>query len=145
MKKYWGVIVIALGLAGAIITTSPRTEQFTAPLYARERAQTAIIEPPADIVAWLHVEVETNWAWFWQKSQGRAWVTAGQKDTMRINVGKLCLRLAAHDTTQKCEYGASEITLKEKKRGVQIRKRAATVSAWSEFPALDTMTVKMEP
>jgi hypothetical protein len=42
-------------------------------------------------------------------------------------------------------YGVHEITIVEKKWGVQIAKRTAIVSAWTDQPVLETVTVKMEP
>lgn len=139
-------LLITIAAVFIVVATLPRREHSVTPLYARPASDThTMIELPAQPRAWLHVEVETNWAWFWQKTKGRAWVTEEKLDSVLVEVGKLCIRLIAHDTTQKCEYGMREITVQERKRGVQIAKRTAIVSAWAEFPALDTVTVKMEP
>ena len=142
MKKYRRAVVIALALISAITLTLPRTEHFALPLYAQ-----GVPEGAVDMreLPWLHVEVSTSYSWFHQKSTGRAWVTAGKQDTTPVKVAKLCLQLAAHDTTVTCESNVDEITLQEKKKGIQIKKRTAIVSAWAENPNLDTVTVKMEP
>ena len=119
-------------------------------LVARPRAQEpeetkTEIEVPTQPQAWLHVEVETSYSWFHQKSKGRAWVTVGKNDSTRVKVGKLCISLAAHDQKDSCAANADEIVISEKRRGVQIRKRTAIVSAWTDQPVLDTVIVKMEP
>jgi len=143
-KKHFLLVVIAVVLI--VVAMQTRSEHYVTPLYARPASETpATIELPAQPPAWLHVEVETNWAWFWQKSKGRAWVTEGKLDTLPVDVGKLCIRLIAHGTTEKCEYGTREITVQERRRGVQIAKRTAIVTALAEFPALDAVTVRMEP
>ena len=144
MKKIAFLLLLVVVVASVL--TLPHREEFTTPLYARLAPQETSVDT-MDLLAagWLHVEVETNWAWFWQKSKGRAWVTMGQRDTLPADVGKLCIQLTAHETNQKCEYGKHEITIEEKKRGVQIAKRTAIVSAWAEVPDLDTVTVSMEP
>ena len=142
MKKYGGMLIFAVVLAGAMAFMSPRTDHITIPLYAQE------IPAVADdlrVLPWLHVEVETSYGWFWQKSKGHAWVTEGKQDTTPVKVANLCIRLAAHDTTLKCEPNTDEIMIQEKKRGVQIKKHTAIVTAWAENPNLDSVTVKMEP
>ncbi len=138
----WGITVILLALSSVCILTMTHTERFAVPLYAQDVPAGAIDfhAPP-----WLHVEVETSYSWFHQRSKGRAWVTTGKQDTTPVKVGKLCIRLAAHDTTLKCEANVDEISLQEKKKGIQIKKRTAIVSAWAENPVLDTVTVHMEP
>lgn len=137
----WGMLIIAL-VAALAAFTGKHTEHFTMPLYAQD-------VPPGAIdfraLPWLHVEVETSYSWFHQRSKGRAWVTVGKQDTTPVKVGQLCIRLAAHDTTMKCEANVDEISLQEKKKGVQIRKRTAVVTAWADNPILDSVTVKMEP
>ena len=145
MNKIWLVLAVAACGFTAMLTM-PHTERIVTPLYADPPEETqAIIELPVRPPAWLHVEVETNWAWFWQKSKGRAWITEGRQDSLTLDVGKLCIQLTAHGTAQKCLYGVHEITIDEKKWGVQIAKRTAIVSAWTIQPVLDTVTVKMEP
>lgn len=139
----WGILIIAV-MAALAALSGTHTERFTMPLYAQQPQQIAVPETVVEL-PWLHVEVETSYGWFWQKSRGRAWVTAGKQDTMPVSVGNLCIRLAAHDTTIKCEANTNEISLQEKKKGIQIKKRIAVVSAWAESPALDTVTVRMEP
>lgn len=106
--------------------------------------QTPIIIDSAAL-PWLHVEVETSYGWFWQKSTGRAFVTAGRKSAERIKVGKLCIQLVAHDTTRFCLEHADSITVFEKKRGVGISKREAFVTAWTFEPALEPTTVSLKP
>jgi hypothetical protein len=140
------VILAAAAVVIAVFWFAPHTERFVVPLHARElrpadQAADLPIQPPA----WLHVEVETSWGWFWQTSKGHAWVTVDKQDTLPSDVGKLCIRLTAHGTNQKCEYGAHKIAIEEKKRGVQIAKKTAIVTAWTELPTLDTVTVSMEP
>ncbi len=139
----WGILVVA-AVAALAAFTGTHTARFTLPLYAQQPQQIAVPQTMT-IQPWLHVEVETSYGWFWQKSKGRAWVTAGKQDTTPMNVGSLCIRLAAHDTTLKCDSNTNEISLQEKKRGIQIKKHTAIVSAWAENPALDTVTVSMEP
>ncbi len=144
MRDYFRLPLAAsvLFLITFAVFLSPRTERFVLPLYAQ-----GVPEGAVDMreLPWLHVEVSTSYSWFHQKSTGRAWVTVGKQDTTPAKVGKLCLRLAAHDTTLTCDTNVDEITFQEKKKGIQIKKRTAIVSAWAENPNLDTVTVKMEP
>jgi len=103
---------------------------------------------PADSIKalpWLHVEVETSYGWFWQKSTGIAYTTAGRDSRQRVKVGKLCVRLAAHDTTTKCVENADSVVVFEQKKGVGIHKLTAFVTAWTEDPKLDTLRVQMNP
>ena len=133
----WAVVVLVLFVMVAFGLALPENQ----PLEKTRTVTEISAQPPG----WLHVEVETSWGWFWQKSKGRAWVTYDRQDTLPFQVGKLCIQLTAHGTTQKCLYGAHEITIEEKKHGVQIAKKTAIVSAWTDLPVLDTMMVKMEP
>lgn len=111
---------------------------------AETAAPTAAITDSAAL-PWLHVEVETSYGWFWQKSTGRAYVTTGRKSAERVKVGKLCIQLVAHDTTRFCFEQADSITVFEKKRGVGISKREAFVTAWTFEPALEPTTVSLKP
>ena len=146
--KPWGIVIIALAAVGALVSPyfsrGTKGVHFSAPLYAQQPQQIGVPQPMT-ILPWLHVEVSTNYGWFWQKSSGRAWVTISQKDTTRVNVGELCIRMQAHDTSQTCETNVSELTVSEKKKGIQIKKRTAIVSAWTVNPTVDTVTVRMEP
>lgn len=145
MNKKRLVFVVLLGVLMVVLAV-PHKQQMVTLLFAEPPEETpATTELPAPLPAWLHVEVETNWAWFWQKSKGRAWITEGRQDSLTLDVGKLCIQLTAHGTAQKCLYGVHEITIDEKKWGVQIAKRTAIVSAWTDQPVLDAVTVKMEP
>jgi hypothetical protein len=94
---------------------------------------------------WLHVDVETNYGWFWQKSTGRAYVTEDKEGKVPHSVGKLCLRLVAHDSTEQCVSGMDSIRIFEKKKGLGIHKRTAYVTAWAESPRLDTTRVQITP
>jgi hypothetical protein len=99
----------------------------------------------SDTSAYLHVEVETSYGWFWQKSIGRAYVTAGRDSKQKINVGKLCVKLEAHDSHENCLMQVDSMGVSEKKRGIAIPKRTAKVTAWCEDPKLGPITVTMEP
>jgi hypothetical protein len=94
---------------------------------------------------WLHVEVETSYGWFWQKSKGIAYVTASKDSKQLIKAGRLCVRLMAHDTTIKRVDKADSIVVIEKKWGIAIPKRTAYVAAWTEDPVMDTLRVEMAP
>jgi hypothetical protein len=94
---------------------------------------------------WLHVEVETSWGWFWQKSKGLAYVTVGKNGPQRHAVGKLCVQLQAHDTQDKCLTDADSLVITESRKGLGIPKRTAYVTAWTEAPALDTTRVEIRP
>ncbi|MDD5088948.1 MAG: hypothetical protein PHI18_09155 [bacterium] len=95
--------------------------------------------------AWLRVEVETSWGWFWQKSTGRAYVMADRDSPRRVKAGKLCISLEAHKITEKCVDNADSLVVFEKKRGVGIPKRTAVVTAWAESPDLDEVSASLEP
>jgi hypothetical protein len=94
---------------------------------------------------WLSLEVETSWGWFWQKTTGKAFVTVGKNSPVRHPVGKLYVRLVAHDSTQKVLANADSIVIFEKKKGLGIPRRTAYLTAWTEDPALDTTRVHIAP
>lgn len=96
-------------------------------------------------VPWLHVEVETKYAWIYQKSIGRAWTTVSRDDTTRVNVGELCLELEAHAKHTSCKSNESYIELTDLKRRLACKKKTAVVSAWTQAPNIQKTTVKMEP
>ncbi|HEY3295614.1 MAG TPA: hypothetical protein VGL38_09245 [bacterium] len=135
--RIFSALVILFGLLAALGHSQEKAES-SAP------ANSA----PADSakpLPWLHVEVETSYGWFWQKSTGIAYTTAGRDSKQRVKVGKLCVRLAAHDTTVKCLENADSVVVFEQKKGVGIHKLTAFVSAWTENPKLDTLRVQMNP
>ncbi len=94
---------------------------------------------------WLHVVVETKYAWIYQKSTGRAWTTVSRDDTTRVNVGELCLELNAYGKHKVCEADTSFLEVTDMKRRVAVKKRKAVVSAWAESPKIAKTTVEMEP
>ncbi len=94
---------------------------------------------------YLRVELETSYGWLWQKTQGRAYTTSDKDGKHRLKVDKLCLTLIAHDTTTQCAEGKDEIIIKEKKRGIGIKKKLAQISAWTEGPALGPEKLEMKP
>jgi hypothetical protein len=117
---------------------------------AQEKAQTAVSDSvssdtTAKPLPWLHVEVETSYGWFWQKSTGIAYTTVSRDSKQLVKVGKLCVQLVAHDTTTKCIENADSVVIFEKKSGVAIPKKIAYVAAWTEDPKLDTLRVHLAP
>jgi len=100
-------------------------------------------EPPP--LAWLRVEVETSWGWFWQKSTATAYVMENRITRRRLKAGKLCLRLEAHDITENCVENADSLVVTERKRGIAIPKRTAVATAWAENPDLEETSVALEP
>lgn len=94
---------------------------------------------------WLHVEIETKYAWIYQKSIARAWTTVSRDDTTRVNVGKLCLKLDAYKEQQVCWADTSYIELTDMKRRVATKKKTAVAVAWAEEPMLDSVRVEMKP
>ncbi len=94
---------------------------------------------------WLHVVVETKYAWIYQKSTGRAWTTVSRDDTTRVNVGKLCMKLEAYKKHESCWADTSYIELEDMKRRVAVKKKKAAVTAWAENPAIAKTKVEMEP
>jgi len=134
------ILLALLIMLGAIAAASVGQDKSQAA--APDSAATDTITRP---LPWLHVEVETSYGWFWQRSTGVAYTTAGKDSKQRIKVGKLCLRLVAHDTTTQCLENADSITVFESKKGVGIKKCTAYVTAWTESPKLDTLRVQMAP
>jgi len=130
-------VALALLLAAAIAGSQQHKETTTLAV----AADADTVRP----LPWLHVEVETSYGWFWQKSTGIAYTTAGRDSKQLVKVGKLCVRLAAHDTTLKCEENADSVVIFEHKKGVAIKKCTAYVTAWTESPKLDTLRVQMAP
>ena len=101
---------------------------------------------PADTSrAWLKLEIETSYGWFWQTSVGKAYVLADPDHPRPFKAGKLCGRLIAHDTTVTCLEKADTLIITEKKKGIFIGKREAFFSAWSESPNLKIERVSMKP
>ncbi|MFZ5432429.1 MAG: hypothetical protein ACOZB3_01525 [Calditrichota bacterium] len=107
----------------------------------------AVVDSPqvAQPQAWLRVEVETSWGWFWQKSTGRAYVTVDKKTQARTKAGTLHIRLEAHNINEKTVTDADSISISERKRGLGIPKRVAVVTAWAENPDIEETTVALEP
>jgi hypothetical protein len=95
--------------------------------------------------AWLHVEVETNWGWFWQKSTGRAFTTSSKDAKDRVKVGLLCIKLEAHKTDEKCLQNADSIGISEKVNGIGVVKMTAKVIAWAEHPHIEADSVSLNP
>ncbi|MBK6765349.1 MAG: hypothetical protein IPG71_03230 [bacterium] len=93
----------------------------------------------------LRVEVETKYAWIYQKSIARVWATASKDDTTRVNVGELCLQLDCYGQHKVCESDTSYLELTEIKRRVATKKKTAYVKAWSNETASDTVRVEMKP
>lgn len=93
----------------------------------------------------LRVEVETKYAWIYQKSIARVWATASKDDTTRVNVGELCLQLDCYGMHRLCETDTSYLEVTEIKRRLGVSKKTAFVKAWSNDPAMDTVRVEMKP
>lgn len=93
----------------------------------------------------LRVEVETNYAWIYQKSIARVWATVSKDDTTRVNVGELCLELDGYEQHKVCESDTSYLELSDIKRRIATKKKTAYVKAWSNDPAIDTVRVEMKP
>jgi len=134
------ILLALLIMLGAIAAASVGQDKSQAA--APDSAATDTITRP---LPWLHVEVETSYGWFWQKSTGIAYTTTGRDSKQLVKVGKLCVRLAAHDTTVKCLENADSVVLFEQKKGVGIKKCTAYVTAWTENPKLDTLRTEMAP
>lgn len=94
---------------------------------------------------YLHVELETSYGWLYQKSRGKAYTTSDKEGKHRVKVDKLCLTLIAHDSTTQCVEGDELIIVKEKKKGVGVKKKFARVVAWTEGPSLGPETMEMKP
>lgn len=131
------IALVALGLAENDSETTTATE----PLAMTDSTGVAIDSTQA----WLRVEVETSWGWFWQKSTGRVYVMVDKQSRQRMKAGKLCARLEAHDITEKYVDNADSLVVIEKKRGLGIPKRTAVVTAWAESPNLEEVSVALEP
>jgi len=116
---------------------------------AQSDGETVTTEQPLTALdsttAWLRVEVETSWGWFWQKSTGRVFVMADRESPRRVKVGRLCISLEAHKITEDCAENADSLVVFEKKRGVGIPKRTAVVTAWAESPDLEEVSAALEP
>jgi hypothetical protein len=97
------------------------------------------------VQVYLHVELETNYGWLYQKSQAKAFTTSDKEGRHRVKVDKLCLTLIAHDSTTQCVEGDEMIIVKEKKKGVGVKKKFARIIAWTEGPALGPETMEMKP
>jgi len=93
----------------------------------------------------LRVEVETKYAWIYQKSVARVWATVSQDDTTRVPVGELCLQLDCYGQHKVCETDTSYLELTEIKRRLGVSKKTAYVKAWTNDPAMDTVRVEMKP
>ncbi|MBK6911846.1 MAG: hypothetical protein IPH10_13115 [bacterium] len=106
--------------------------------------------PPADAsgdrsATHLRVEVETKYAWIYQKSVARVWATVSKDDTTRVNVGELCLQLDCYGQHKICETDTSYLEVSEIKRRIGVSKKTAYVKAWTNDAALDTVRVEMKP
>lgn len=136
----------ALALFVWLFWPSAAAETIDVPLLA---AQTPPVSADVSLAAldlpWLHVVVETKYAWIYQKSVGKAWVTKSRDDTTRVNVGELCIQLDCYAQHKACESDTSYIEIQEIKRRVAVKKKLATVSAWANNPALEKVTVEMMP
>lgn len=136
----------ALALFVWLFWPSAAAETIDVPLLA---AQAPPVSGDVSLAAldlpWLHVVVETKYAWIYQKSTGKAWVTKSRDDTTRVNVGELCIQLDCYAQHKACESDTSYIEIQEIKRRVAVKKKLATVSAWAKNPALEKVTVEMMP
>ena len=139
-KIVWMIMLVALV---AMIWPERVVERIDMPLYAAQ----APPSPPASKgeSAWLHVVVETKYAWIYQKSVGRAWTTVSRDDTTRTNVGELCIQLDCYDTQKVCTDNTSYVEIQEIKRRVAVKKKKAVVSAWANDPAIEKISVEMMP
>ena len=146
MKKYFLITIVLLFCALAFFqNTRHEINILNLPLYADEVKKDSLVADTTTALPWLHVEVETSWGWFWQKSSGKAYTYASKDSKQRVKVGNLCIKLEAHETHQFCEVNADSIVITEKKRGIAIPKRTAIVTAWAENPKLGPSTASLEP
>ncbi len=145
MKKFVSMMLAALAIA--LIWPERIVQTIDIPLYAaqQEPYQSADVSLAALDLPWLHVVVETKYAWLYQKSVGRAWVTTTRDDTTKVNVGELCIQLDCYWQHKACETDTSYIEIQEIKRRVAVKKKKAIVSAWASNPSLEKITVEMEP
>jgi hypothetical protein len=133
----------------------PRVElaRYDAPVFAGVSGEqedethmiSAVSGGTSEDVPWLHVEVETKYAWIYQKSVGRAWTTVSREDTTRANVGELCIELEAHGKHTLCKSNDNYVEVTDLKRRLACKKKTAVVSAWTQAPNIKKTTVKMEP
>lgn len=152
--------LFVFGFLAAILITwawpTSAVERFDLPLAAGDRTEFGVLaqlDPPSPprktggeaSAPWLHVEVETKYAWIYQKSIGRAWVSASRDDTTRVKVGELCLQLECYGTHKICETDTSYLEVTEIKRRIAVKKKKAIVSAWANGPELERTTVEMMP
>lgn len=147
MKKLIGMIMLVALVA--MIWPERVIERIDIPLYAEQKVTPGTrIVPTGDLVIelpWLHVVVETKYAWLYQKSVGRAWTTVSRDDTTRTNVGELCIQLDCYDTQKVCTNDTSYVEIQEIKRRVAVKKKKAVVSAWANDPAIEKISVEMMP
>ncbi|MCL4305649.1 hypothetical protein KJZ99_07020 [bacterium] len=152
MNKFLGAVVTLMLVA----SLWPRTEvtRYDLPLVTagaseeREEEIKTASASSGDTTAglpWLHVVVETKYAWIYQKSIGKAWTTASRDDSTRVPVGKLCMKLEAYKKHEVCWADTSYIELEDMKRRVAVKKRKAVVTAWAENPSLARTSVEMMP
>jgi hypothetical protein len=147
MNRFFYIFITTLIILFLFIAGMTRHEVniFNLPLYADEVKKDSLVADTTTTLPWLHVEVETSWGWFWQKSSGKAYTYASKDSKQRVKVGNLCIKLEAHETHQFCEVNADSIVITEKKRGIAIPKRTAIVTAWAENPKLGPSTASLEP
>lgn len=131
--------LIIFGFAGQ---TGSETEKTVTPV--QQTSSDSALDTTA-VRPWLHVEVETNWGWFWQKSTGRAYTTAGKDLNQRVKVGLLCIKLEAHKSDEKCLQNADSIQITEKVNGIGVEKKTAKVIAWAEHPHIEADSVSLNP
>lgn len=139
----------ALALFAWMLWPSAVVQKLDMPLFAAQNDEhgTQLIKT-ADLqieLPWLHVVVETKYAWIYQKSTGKAWVTKSRDDTTRVNVGELCIQLDCYGQHKLCETDTSYLEVQEIKRRVATKKKNAVVSAWANQPILEKVTVEMMP
>ncbi len=145
MKKI--VWMVMIGAAVWVVWPAVVVERFDVPVYAAPLSFASAEDEAvgsADL-PWLHVVVETKYAWLYQKSVGRAWTTVSRDDTTRVNVGELCIQLDCYWQHKLCETDTSYVEIQEIKRRVAVKKKKAIVSAWANQPTLEKITVEMEP
>ncbi len=138
MKKIvWMAMIV---VAAWILWPERVVQRFDMPVYAAQFGTPTTVNLP-----WLHVVVETKYAWLYQKSVGKAWTTVSRDDTTKVNVGELCIQLDCYGQHRICESDTSYLEVQEIKRRVAVKKKKAVVSAWANDPALEKITVEMEP
>jgi hypothetical protein len=150
MPKYLRTILTGAFLATAAVAlygfttqTGSESEKSVIPVHAAA-IESASSDTTA-VRAWLHVEVETNWGWFWQKSTGRAFTTSSKDAKDRVKVGLLCIKLEAHKSDEKCLQNADSIGISEKVNGIGVEKKTAKVIAWAEHPHIEADSVSLNP